>query len=210
MCSAQICCVFWCWFNFFSWITTTNFLVLCFCQKLQEPILIGWASILLLLLHFCFCLGYAIILAGPALICCSFHCLINFFLQNSFCLFVVAMFAHNWQVLHIYHLGKFLGIAGSCLLCIGCMHNSCGAWLMFCVLFSRFADFFTKWVRTWCVEKLPGHPAPQIMHAYAPPCPAYLVLSLLYINAPIRIHTHPYTLTCTLYMLIKHNIYDLI
>ena len=79
MCSAQICCVFWCWFNFFSWITTTNFLVLCFCQKLQEPILIGWASILLLLLHFCFCLGYAIILAGPALICCSFHCLINFF-----------------------------------------------------------------------------------------------------------------------------------
>ena len=143
MCSAQICCVFWCWFNFFSWIITINFLVLCFCQKLQEPILIGWASILLLLLHFCFCLGYAIILAGPALICCSFHCLINFFLQNSFCLFVVAMFAHNWQVLHIYHLGKFLGIAGSCLLCIGCMHNSCGAWLMFCVLFSRFADFLT-------------------------------------------------------------------
>ena len=195
---------------FFCWITTPNFLLFCFCQKLQVPIFIGWVSILLLLLHFCFCLGCVIIVSGPALICCAFYCLIKFFLPNSFCLFVVAMFAHNWQVVHIYRLGKFLGIVGSCLLLLGCMHDLCGTWFMFCGLVSRFADFLTKWVRTWCAEKFPGQPGPQSIPAYAPPCPAYLVLSLLYVSAPIRIHTHPYTLTCALYMLIKCNTYDLI
>ena len=195
---------------FFCSITTTNFLLLWFCQKLQVPIFIGWTSILLLLLHFCFCLGYVVIVSGPALICCAFYYLVNFFLHNSCCLFVVAKFAHNWQVFHIYSLGKFLGIVGSCLLLLGCMYNLCGAWFMFCGLISRFADFLTKWVRTWCAEKFPGQPGPQIIHAYASPCPAYLVLSLLYVSAPIRIHTHPYALTCTLYMLIKYNTYDLI
>ena len=109
-----------------------------------------------------------------------------------------------------YRLGAFFGIVCSCLLLLVCMYNFCGAWFMFCVIVSHFADFLAKWVRTWCGGKFPGHPCPQIMHAYAPPCPSYLVLSLLYISTPIRIHTHPYTPTCPLYMLIKiHHMWSL-
>ena len=42
--------------------------------------------------------------------------------------------------------------------------------------------------------KFPGHPGTQITHAYAIPCPSYLVLSLAYIPAPMSIiptHLHP-------------------
>ena len=58
-------------------------MLLCFCQKLQVPIFIGWVSFLLLLLHFCFRLACVDILAGPALICCVFCYLIIVFLTQS-------------------------------------------------------------------------------------------------------------------------------
>ena len=43
-----------------------------------------------------------------------------------------------------YRLGAFFGIVRSCLLLLICMYNLCGAWFMFCVLVSRFADFLAK------------------------------------------------------------------
>ena len=151
------------------------------------------ACLLFLLRFFC-CLSFGHNKLGLRLIFCVFCCFFLSLLHNSWCLFATATFAHNWKTFYFYRLGEFLGIVGSCLLLLGCMHDLYGAWTMFCVLVSRFADFLTKCVRTWCAGKFPGHPGPQIMHAYAPPCPSYLVLSSLYTSAPIRIirtHLHP-------------------
>ena len=50
-------CIFCCSIIFFHSITTPNLLLLCYCQKWQVPIFVGWVSFLLLLYHFCFCLG---------------------------------------------------------------------------------------------------------------------------------------------------------
>ena len=57
-----------------------------------------------------------------------------------------------------------------------------------------FRFFLIMRVKTWCVGKFPGHPGPQITHAYTIPFPSYLILSLAYIPAPMSIiptHLHP-------------------
>ena len=69
---------------FFHSITTPNLLLLCYCQKWQVPIFVGWTSFLVLLYHFYFCLGCVDILTGPALICDVFCCLFNFFLSKHY------------------------------------------------------------------------------------------------------------------------------
>ena len=81
---ALICDVFCCLFNFFCPIITPNLLLLCYCQKLHVPSFVGWTSFLLLLYHFCFCLGCVDILTGPALISDVFCCLFNFFLPKHY------------------------------------------------------------------------------------------------------------------------------
>ena len=145
----------------------------------------------------CFCLCFIGIIPGPELICRLFYFSFVFFWHNYCWLFVVAMFAHIWQAFHFYRLGEFLGIVGSCLLLLGCMHDICGAWNMFCVIISRFADFLAKRVRTWCAGKFPGHQAPQIIHAYAPPCPSCLILSSVCTIVPVYIDACSYILICT-------------
>ena len=182
---------------FFGPITTPNLLLLCYCQKLQVPSFIGCVSFLLLLLHFCFCLGCVGILAGPALICGVFCCSFNFFCPITTPNLLLLCYCQKLQVPSFIGWPSFVMPLDRVCFWLSCLHALCVSWFMFCVVISRLSIFFGMRVKTWCAGKFPGHPGPQIMHAYVPPCPSYLILSLLYTIAPIPIDTHPYTPTCT-------------
>ena len=54
------------------------------------------------------------------------------------------MFVHNLQVVYFYRLSEFLATVVSRLLSLGCGHDSCGAWFMFCVFDVRFPYFLDK------------------------------------------------------------------
>ena len=79
--------------------------------------------------------------------------------------------------------------------------GACGVWLLPVFLF-----FWPKWVRTWCVGKIPGHPAPQMMHSHVPPRRTHLIFSILWTSTHIRIHTYPYIPICMLNKKIKFHI----
>ena len=113
-------------------------------------------------------------------------------------------FCQKLQVPIFIAWSSFVMLLGRVCFWLSCVHALWGSWPMFCVIVARLSIFLGMRVKTWCVRKFPGHPGPQIMHAYAPPCPSYLVLSLIYTFVPISIHTQPYISTCTLFMLIKY------
>ena len=176
---------------------------LCFWPKMQVTIFIGSASSVLFLTHFCFCLSRAVIISGPYIICWVFCCLIKKFWRHTTPNLFLLCFWQNDRVLNFIDWVSFVLLLTHFCFWLGCVHALCGSWFMFCVVVARLSIFLVMRVKTWCVGKFPGHPGPQIMPACAPLCPAYLFLSLLYNIVPIRIHIHPYTPTCNLYMLIK-------
>ena len=75
--------IFWCVLLLNYFFTTQSLLLICCCCVTAKNCRCRFLSVgrvfLLLLLHFCFCLGCVDILTGTALICDVFCCLFNFF-----------------------------------------------------------------------------------------------------------------------------------
>ena len=79
-----------------------------FCPKIQVPICIGWASILLFLILFCIPLGGIGILPSTEQISCRFCCSNNFFLINQYSWFDIVMFLQKNAGPDFYRLGEIL------------------------------------------------------------------------------------------------------
>ena len=122
---------------------------MCFCQKLQLPICIGWTSFVLLPVRVWFCFGCIGIVSDPGLICCVFCWSFVFFWHNSCCLFAAVLFAHHWRAFH------FLSFGGVFLaLLVPVCFVRLYAWFVLhldhvlCACFSFCQFFLTTWVRT--------------------------------------------------------------
>ena len=77
-----------------------------FCPKIQVPICVGWASILLFLILFCIPLGGIGIFPSTEQICCRFCCLNNFFDQSVLLIRCCYVSAENTGT-DFYRLGEF-------------------------------------------------------------------------------------------------------
>ena len=169
-----------------------------FCIKIAGTNIDSWACSVLFLLCCCFCLCYVNIIATPDLIFFTF-CYLNNFCSNNYSVkFDISVFLTKNAGVTIWCLNEFWGGHGVCLLVI-----KLSAYIMrglvhvLCACYSSFI-FLGHACPTWCSGKFPGHPEPQIMHVHVPPRRTYLIPSILWTNIPIRMHTYPYIITCTL------------
>ena len=111
---------------------------------------------------------------------------------------------------HIFTVWMRFGpvVVRVCICQVATMINSglggCGGCLLPVFLF-----FWPKWVRTWCVGKIPGHLAPQMMYSHVPPSHTHLISSLLWTSTHIRIHAYPYVPICTLNKKVNFHICEI-
>ena len=155
-------------------------------------IFVGWTRFFLLLLSFEFAYGEQVLFpAHNWFVVCFVSFFFAFFNAKSLALIYCWCFLHK--------------ITGIVFLSFGCVLYYCWftfafayhVWVLcrvslhvlwFCFLFSAF---FAKICPNMMWREISRSPCPQIMNAYAPLCPPYPVLPVLYFSAPICTHSNP-------------------